>query len=127
MDLSDDEVAAACRSRSPRSRSTNRGTTATWSKSWPARVVGERPAGMVGLGTRCRQPATVDRSCWSSSRERLIVAHEGASWPNSHSGSTSGMGTCLGSAASWWGPVFGLASGLLIGLRSRDRPMGWRE
>lgn len=36
---------------------------ATWLDGWPARWVGERTAGMVGPGMRCRRPSTVDQSC----------------------------------------------------------------
>jgi hypothetical protein len=40
--------AAACRSRSPRSRSAHPGGYGHLVESWPARLVGERPAGMAG-------------------------------------------------------------------------------
>jgi hypothetical protein len=38
-------------------------TTRRLVESWPARLVGERTAGMVGSRMRCRRPSTVDQSC----------------------------------------------------------------
>ena len=55
--------AAACRSGSAGSRSADSGGHRHLVESWPARLVGERKAGMVGSRTRCRRPPTVDQSC----------------------------------------------------------------
>jgi hypothetical protein len=55
--------AAPSRSGSQRSRSARRGEGGHVVESRPARLVGERAAGMVGSGTWCQRPSTVDQSC----------------------------------------------------------------
>src|SRR4051812_1729057 len=47
--------------------------TANLVETRPARLLGERTAGMVGSRARCRRSSTVDQSCGSSTRERLTV------------------------------------------------------
>jgi hypothetical protein len=60
MDLSDDEVQQRAEADRREVDPPIQVETAMWVESWPARLVGEGTAGMVGSRTRCRRPSTVD-------------------------------------------------------------------
>jgi len=58
MDLSDDDLKQRAEA-DPRGRPNNRGGDCHVVEGRPARLVGERAAGVVGSGTRCKRPSTV--------------------------------------------------------------------
>src|SRR5687768_2985903 len=71
MDLSDDQVQRRAEADRREVDPPIDVEAAMWSKAgqvdwW------ERTPGMVGSGTRCRRPSTVDQSCRSSSCESIV-------------------------------------------------------